>query len=384
LLIAALALNAIAVLSLAGPVKMAASGMTPQGKGGQVVAKPTPVPVPKKITAKKKTATANSRTSRSAKSPSDSAAAAEMIFWNSIKDSTNPDDFKVYLKKYPNGEFAELAENRLKTLDAAKSSSSPTSTNPNPTNPTPTNPGSTNPGPTTSTSSNMPRTRTNQTGIEFVLIPAGSFMMGSTNGYPDEKPVHQVTISQPFYIGRYEVTQAQWQSVMGNSPSYFKDCGGNCPVEEVSWDDAQNFINKLNESNDGFRYRLPSEAEWEYACRAGTTGDYAGDLDSMAWYSANSGSKTHPVGGKQPNGFGLYDMHGNVWEWCRDWYDANYYASSPATDPQGPGSGQSRVLRGGSSGNVALGTRSAYRLNLTPASRSDGLGFRVVAVARTQ
>jgi formylglycine-generating enzyme required for sulfatase activity len=232
-------------------------------------------------------------------------------------------------------------------------------------------------------SSNMPRMRTNQAGIKFVLIPAGSFMMGSTNGEADEKPVHQVTISQAFYMGRYEVTQGQWQAVMGSNPSHFKDCGGNCPVEEVSWDDAQDFINKLNENNDGFKYRLPTEAEWEYACRAGTTGDYAGNLKKMAWYLINSGFKTHPVGGKQPNGFGLYDMHGNVSEWCQDWYDEDYYASSPATDPQGPSSGHRRVLRGGEWQLLPTDLRSACRSDLMPDYRLNLDGFRVVTMLRT-
>jgi formylglycine-generating enzyme required for sulfatase activity len=214
-----------------------------------------------------------------------------------------------------------------------------------------------------------------------VLVPAGSFMMGSTNGGTDEKPVHQVTISQAFYMGKYEVTQGQWQTVMGNNPSNFKDCGGNCPVEQVSWDDAQNFINKLNESNDGFRYRLPTEAEWEYACRAGTTGDYAGILSEMAWYGKNSGSKTHAVGGKQPNAWGLADMHGNVWEWCQDWYHETYYgAPTDGSAWLSGGEQEYRVLRGGSWGNYAEGLRSAVRDYGAPDSRVSFNGFRVIAV----
>jgi formylglycine-generating enzyme required for sulfatase activity len=185
-------------------------------------------------------------------------------------------------------------------------------------------------------------------------------------------------------MGKYEVTQTQWQSVMGNNPSNFKDCGGNCPVEEVSWDDAQNFINKLNESNDGFRYRLPTEAEWEYACRAGTTGDYAGNLSEMAWYDENSGNKTHAVGGKQSNAWGLADMHGNVYEWCQDWYHATYYGAP--TDGSAWLSGgelKYRVVRGGS-WHSSTQLRSAFRGNFTPDFRDSWHGFRLVAVVRTQ
>jgi formylglycine-generating enzyme required for sulfatase activity len=291
-----------------------------------------------------------------------------MAFWTSIKDSTDPEDFKAYLQQYPSGRFAALAKNKLKALEAAKSS----------TNPSPTNPTSTNPSLTNSSSSTLPHSRTNQTGIEFVLIPAGSFMMGSTNGDANEKPVHQVTISQAFYMGKYEVTQAQWQSVMGSNPSYFKDCP-NCPVEQVSWDDAQNFINKLNASNDGFRYRLPTEAEWEYACRAGTTGDYAGNLSEMAWYKENS-EKTHAVGGKQPNAWGL--AHGNVWEWCQEWYHETYYgAPTDGSAWLSGGEQKYRVVRGGSWRYDADFSRSAYRSALvTPGHRNELFWFRVVAV----
>jgi formylglycine-generating enzyme required for sulfatase activity/predicted Ser/Thr protein kinase len=214
--------------------------------------------------------------------------------------------------------------------------------------------------------------------LEMVEIPAGSFKMGSTNGSDDEKPVHDVTISKPFEMGKYEVTQAQWQAVMGNNPSDFKGCNS-CPVERVSWDDVQEFINKLNAKNDGYEYRLPTEAEWEYACRAGTTGDYAGNLDSMAWYGENSGGKTHPVGTKQPNAWGLYDMHGNVWEWCQDWYGA--YSSNAVIDPTGAISGSYRVFRGGSWRGNAAGLRSAYRGNSSPVYRYDSLGFRLVRTA---
>jgi formylglycine-generating enzyme required for sulfatase activity len=269
---------------------------------------------------------------------------------------------------------ATLAQAPNATLPSPKKTTPAKKTTPPPKKSTP-------PARTSGTNSRLPRTRTNQAGIEFVLVPAGSFMMGSTNGGTDEKPVHQVTISQAFYMGKYEVTQGQWQTVMGNNPSNFKDCGGNCPVEQVSWDDAQNFINRLNESNDGFRYRLPTEAEWEYACRAGTTGDYAGNLSEMAWYSENSGSKTYAVGGKQPNAWGLADMHGNVWEWCQDWYHETYYgAPTDGSAWLSGGEQEYRVLRGGSWGNYAEGLRSAVRDYGAPDSRVSFDGFRVVAV----
>jgi formylglycine-generating enzyme required for sulfatase activity len=205
-------------------------------------------------------------------------------------------------------------------------------------------------------------------------------MMGSTTGQADEKPVRQVTINYSFYMGKYEVTQAQWQTVMGDNPSNFKDCG-NCPVEQVSWDDAQKFIQGLNRVNDGYTYRLPTEAEWEYACRAGTTGDYAGTLGEMAWYSENSGSKTHTVGGKQPNAWGLADMHGNVWEWCQDWYHETYYgAPTDGSAWLSGGEQKYRVVRGGSWSGLASRTSFASRGHNKPDLRNLNDGFRVVAV----
>jgi len=257
--------------------------------------------------------------------------------------------------------------------------------------------------------------RKNSIGMEFVYIPSGEFMMGSSDAEIDEvwyeckkysseckreyftmeSPKHKVTIKDGFWIGKYEVTQAEWQTVMGDNPSYFKDCGGNCPVEQVSWDDIQVFLKRLNTKDTQFEYRLPTEAEWEYAARAGTTGDYAGNLDAMAWYWENSGDyrlsgewnyekwkaangRTHPVGGKQANAWGLYDMHGNVWEWCQDWYSESYYASSPGVNPTGAASGSNRVGRGGGWFNGAVFLRSAYRFYNSPATRLLSLGFRVV------
>ena len=228
----------------------------------------------------------------------------------------------------------------------------------------------------------LAKTYRNSIGMEFVLIPAGTFMMGSPTseeGRGNDETQHQVRISQGFYLGKYEVTQGEWEAVMGSNPSYFK---GNpkLPVEQVSWNDVQEFIRKLNEREGREVYRLPSEAEWEYACRAGTSGDYAGNLDAMGWYDKNAGGKTHAVGEKSPNGWGLYDMHGNVWEWCEDWYEESYYQKSPSEDPRGPSEGSGRVIRGGGWGSDAVSCRSAYRNIFVPGSRSVSLGFRLLRI----
>ena len=220
-------------------------------------------------------------------------------------------------------------------------------------------------------------------GDEFVKIRPGEFDMGSDKGgASDEKPVRRVRISKPFQMGKYEVTQEQWEAVMGDNPSGFE--GARRPVENVSWGDVQEFIGKLNQRNDGFEYRLPTEAEWEYAARAGTTGDYAGNLDEMGWYGANSGNETHPVGEKKPNAWGLYDMQGNVFEWVQDWYDSEYYGSrpNPDTDPTGPASGSLRVVRGGTWSYPAQYCRSAYRFRDRPGYRFNALGFRFLRQAR--
>jgi len=225
--------------------------------------------------------------------------------------------------------------------------------------------------------------------LEMVLIPAGEFLMGSPDSDKDadanEKPQHRVRITKPFYLGKYLVTQEQWESVMGSNPSQFK--GPKNPVENVSWEDCQTFLGKLNaKSAAGVgKFQLPSEAQWEYACRAGSKtrycfGDDESKLGDYAWYAANSGDKTHPVGEKKPNGWELYDMHGNVWEWCQDWYDAGYYAKSPTDDPTGPTGGSRRVLRGGSWSYPAGGCRSAYRIFSAPGCGDYFLGLRVSRV----
>ena len=224
-------------------------------------------------------------------------------------------------------------------------------------------------------------TNANIAGFDMVYVKGGTFTMGVTaeqgsDADSDEKPTHSVTVSD-FYIGKYEVTQAQWRAVMGSNPSYFK--GDNLPVEKVSWDDIQEFIKKLN-AQTGKKFRLPTEAEWEYAARGGNQSKgykYSGSnsISEVAWYDGNSGDKTHPVGQKTPNELGIYDMSGNVWEWCQDWYGS--YSSSSQTNPTGPSSGSSRVLRGGSWCNYAWDCRVSYRNFNNPDYRSSDCGFRL-------
>ena len=214
----------------------------------------------------------------------------------------------------------------------------------------------------------------------FVFVKGGTFQMGSNKGDGDEKPVHSVTVSD-FYMGKYEVTQKQWREVMGNNPSRFK--GDNLPVEKVSWNDIQQFLRKLN-AKTGKTYRLPTEAEWGYAARGGAKSrgyKYAGsnNIDEVAWYGySKSGKKTHPVGQKKPNELGIYDMSGNVWEWCSDWKGS--YSSSSQTNPTGASSGSRRVHRGGSWVNIASYSRVVNRSSSMPDGRDSYLGFRLVVV----
>lgn len=249
---------------------------------------------------------------------------------------------------------------------------------------------------------NSRKTFKNKIGMEFVFIPAGEFSMGcserDTECEENEKPTHKVKITKPFYMGKYEVTQGQWEKVMGKNPSYFQDCGTDCPVEQVSWNDTQEFISKLNEMEDrnintsasfssktlianSKQYRLPTEEEWEYAARGSTSPTtkyyWGNELNfDFTWNGLNSASKTNPVGQKNPNDFGLFDMLGNVWEWCENFYDKSYYSNSQIDNRIGKGS--RHVLRGGSWIDNGKGIRVSYRNNYPPTESSLNFGFRIL------
>ena len=244
----------------------------------------------------------------------------------------------------------------------------------------------------------------NSIGMEFVSVQAGKFLMGSPDSDPEarafEKPRHEVTISRPFYLSRFEVTQAQWEAVMGSNPytldrsnPYYNLPGmaqritrPNHPAT-VSWNDVQEFITRLNQKEGGNRYRLPTEAEWEYAARGGTTtaysfGDNDADLGRHAWFGEDFATGgTHPVGQKAPNPWGLHDVHGNAWEWVQDWFDLAYYASSRSVDPIGPQQGSKRVVRGGSWHTTATSWRTAFRRDYDPDYRGISIGFRLLRAA---
>jgi formylglycine-generating enzyme required for sulfatase activity len=227
-------------------------------------------------------------------------------------------------------------------------------------------------------------------GSGFVRISPGEYTMGGGAGNPDEQPQHRVRISRTFEIGKFEVTQAQWNAVMRNphsrpnskegledvNPSHFK--GPSRPVENVSWDAVQHFIRNMNTRDTKHVYRLPTEAEWEYACRGGSNAETSGDLDSTAWYEPNSGGETHPVGQKAPNAWGLYDTIGNVLEWVQDWYGPDYYSRSPRVEPQGPASGSYKVYRGGGWLSSAKYCRPAFRGFDFPSPGYYSVGFRLV------
>jgi formylglycine-generating enzyme required for sulfatase activity len=321
----------------------------------------------------------------------------EELVWQTVKNSTDKTKVQAYLNDFPNGANASAARIKLRQLEAANTTTTQ---------------------PTTTNNSSVTRgtVRKNSIGTELVYIPAGEFMMGSSDAeidealfetkkyfnsaerswFSNESPKHKVTIKDGFWMGKFEVTQAEWQAVMGDNPSKFKECGGNCPVEQVSWDDIQVFLKRLNQKNDGFEYRLPTEAEWEYAARAGTTTAFAfgnslnssqANFNGNYPYASTKGNyigKTVKVGSYSPNNFGLYDMHGNVWEWVQDIYNSSY-SNLPVDGSANMSVGDSslRVLRGGSWSDYGVSCRSADRGRYAPATRNYDFGFRLVARARS-
>ncbi len=273
----------------------------------------------------------------------------EVALWQSAQ-SGGKAQVQNYFSRYPGGQYASAANARLKQIKAEEAKGPQV-------------------GQVFKDCVDCP---------EMVVIPAGTFTMGSSK-VPNEQPAHSVTLARPFAIGKFEVTQGQWKALMGSNPSQFAQCGDDCPVEQISWNDAQAFIQKLN-AKTGKNYRLSSEAEWEYACRAGGSHEYCGSnsVDSVGWHENNSGAKTHPVGGKQANAWGLYDMSGNVWEWVQDWYHDNYNGAPTDGSPwESGGARTDRVLRGGSSYFIPAYLRSANRYRYTPDLRFINYGLRL-------
>ena len=287
----------------------------------------------------------------------------DRALWDSVKDSRDVNDFKAYLNKFPNGLFADVAANRIRALGGAS------------------------PAPLVQSAPAQPVPRAGQIVKdcadcpEMVVIPAGSFEMGS-NESVSERPVHRVNVPS-FLIGKTEVTQGQWKAVMGSNPSRFSQCGDDCPVDSVSWSDAQEFAQRLSQKT-GKQYRLPSEAEWEYAARAGrhtkwSFGDNKSQLSDYAWFRDNSQSKTQRVAQKRPNAFGLFDMHGNVWEWVQDCWHGNYTGAPTDGSAWTTACLDSnyRVLRGGSWNYGPANLRSANRNRDTPDDRNINYGLRL-------
>jgi len=278
--------------------------------------------------------------------------------WNFIRDSRDPDDFEKFAKAFPESPFARGAEIRAAQLRKAM-----VAVNGAPANP-----------PAAAPMSEMPHAKTwtnPKDGLTYVWIEPGTFMMGCSPGdgecYPDEKPAHQVTITRGYWMGQTDVTQEAYQRVLAKNPSHFK--GVKLPVENVSWTDSRNYCAATG-------MRLPTEAEWEYAARAGNPASRYGDIDSIAWYYENSGNTTHPVMQKQPNDWGLYDMLGNVWQWTADWY-TDKHSGSKEMDPKGPSSGQYRVLRAESWGSYPRDVRVSGRVGVEPGVRDVYIvGFR--------
>jgi formylglycine-generating enzyme len=281
-----------------------------------------------------------------------------LVEWEKIKDTTHIEKLDDFIDDHEDHPLADLARQRMADLSNIVETSKPPKII---TPPTP--------------SVIMPKKYDFEP--EMVFVKGGTFKMGGNNN-EREKPIHEVSLSD-FHIGKFPVIQAQWQAVMGNNPSHFK--GDNLPVEQVSWEDIQIFLEKINAKTNK-KYCLPTEAEWEFAARGGIESqgfEYSGsnDLKEVGWFSENSGSKTHAVGQLKPNELGIYDMSGNVWEWCSDWYDENYYKNSPSSNPKGAASGSNRVFRGGGWVRNPGLCRSANRSINAPANRRNSLGFRL-------
>jgi formylglycine-generating enzyme required for sulfatase activity len=353
----------------------------------------------------------------------------EQMFWNSIKTTRDKLLVRAFLKEFPDGANASTARIKLRQLEAKENARTTTAEITNtetakvetveteseesappakkmivPKAETSKATASARTGktkPKTASAASKLAIRSNPAGMEFVYLPAGSFMMGSSEAnvsesfaqgrkdygeverawFDNEKPQHKVTFADGFWIGKTEVTQAQWTAIMGENPSNNKDCS-DCPVERISWEDAKKFVEKLNAQNDDYEYRLPTEAEWEYAARGGKTGILAGKPDETAWYNVNSENKTHPVGTLQPNAFGLYDMHGNVAEWCEDVYVENYNGAPSDGTANTTGETDLRVLRGGTYNDFPTYLRLARRDKLRIKIRAIVNGLRVVAVEK--
>ena len=302
--------------------------------------------------------------------PSD--AQIEQEYWDSIKNSQNVADFQIYLKEYPNGRFAALA--RLKISQYEKPATVTNSTNKTPVN--------TNSLPSKTAGAISKASFPGEVNMYFAYIPPGEFQMGSTLS-EEEGPVHTVKITEGFEMQTTEVTQGQWKAVMRGLPSKcdFGDMNynfvdDNKPIICISWEEAQEFIRQLNLKNDGYKYRLPTEAEWEYAARAGTTENNVVNLDQVAWYESNSNDSIRIVGTKQANRWGLFDMYGNVWEWCQDWY--GNYTNEMTVDPIGTKLSFSRVNRGGGWLDASNNFRVTLRGGNTPSRRSYDIGFRLL------
>jgi formylglycine-generating enzyme required for sulfatase activity len=295
-------------------------------------------------------------------------AQQEERYWEDAKAVGNKEAFEAYLDLYPKGRYAGLARATVVRFNgsAIAQQGSVGSAQKRPV----AEAAKLSPGQLVKDCADCP---------EMVMIPAGSFEMGSSES-KDEKPVRRVNLGA-FLLGRTEVTQVQWQAVMGSSPSYFKQCGADCPIENISWNDAQEFARKLTEKT-GKNYRLPSESEWEYAARAGNPGNWSfGDdqwqLKEYAWFSTYSGAMTHPVAQKRPNAFGLFDMHGNAWEWVQDVYHENYQGAPADGSAWVSGDQALRVLRGGAWISFSGSLRSASRSQFAPDYRDYGTGLRI-------